>query len=71
MTHEARIIRHAGLAYTRARQEAGLATVERALRGYYDWRAEAASRPRRRRPAGHRAGLGDGRTAVRQRREVG
>ncbi|GAA4519708.1 hypothetical protein GCM10023096_41190 [Nonomuraea ferruginea] len=43
MTHEARIIRHAGLAYTRARQEAGLATVERALRGYYDWRAEAAA----------------------------
>lgn len=43
MTHEARIIRHAGLAYTRARQEAGLATVERALRGYFDWRAAAAA----------------------------
>lgn len=39
MTHEARIIRHAALAYTRERQKAGLAVVERALRGYFDWRA--------------------------------
>ncbi|WP_055478476.1 L-2-amino-thiazoline-4-carboxylic acid hydrolase [Sphaerimonospora mesophila] len=43
MTHEARIVRHAGLAYTRARREAGLAVVERALRGYFDWRAAAAA----------------------------
>lgn len=43
MTHEARIVRHAGLAYTRARHKAGLAAVERALRGYFDWRAAAAA----------------------------
>jgi hypothetical protein len=42
MGHEARIVRHAGLAYTQARGAAGLAAVERALSRYYAWRASAA-----------------------------
>lgn len=42
LTHEARLIRHAGLAYTRARSVEGLAAVERALDAYYDWRVSSA-----------------------------
>lgn len=44
MTHEARIIRHAGLAYSDARGRDGLTVVQDALEAYYDWRAGAARR---------------------------
>src|SRR5690349_208858 len=43
LTHEARIIRQAALAYTRHRQAEGLAAVERALNAYYDWRVSTAA----------------------------
>jgi hypothetical protein len=42
LTHEARIIRHAGLAYSQARQGDGLAVVERAVSAYFNWRAAGA-----------------------------
>lgn len=41
--HEARIVRHAALAYTRARDRAGLDVVERALKSYYQWRIAQAA----------------------------
>jgi hypothetical protein len=42
MGHEARIIRHAGLAYTEARGQAGFAVVQEALSKYYAWRVSGA-----------------------------
>jgi hypothetical protein len=41
--HEARLVRHAGLAYTEARGRAGLEAVERALSAYFSWRTSRAA----------------------------
>lgn len=43
LTHEARLIRHAALAFTFHRGAEGLTAVERALTAYYDWRVTTAA----------------------------